>query len=336
MRKVLFLFLAINLFLVLASTVSAHHKEAVLGEATAPSELIFPPITSGTGFILPDSPLFFVDQIFQQVKLTLAFSPESRAKVRAAIAGERLAELRLMLARDNQGGINTALDQLTRESALAAEDLADASAQGKDVKLLAKEINDSIKLQRKLLNEVASQTRGTLKLQLKAARQALKEAKVEVEDELHEDELENEIDEDLEDELADEVEDALESAQDIRIDIVSLQKEASKSAAKALNRREEAVKKAIEERNEALRKSEQKLLEAEKKKQKALLEAQGEAAEEAQEALKKAQEATSKFRKAQQKVFEIKSRSIEETTESSNSGSGSSGSNSGSSNDDEN
>lgn len=307
MRKILSIFLALVLLIILLPTsVSAHHREQVLGEATPSSELVFPPVTSGPGFILPDSPLFFLDKTFQQVKLLLAFSAEAKARVRVQIAGERLAELRVMLVRESQVGINTAISELTRETDLAASSLTDAGAQGKDVKLLAKEINETIKFQRKVLNIVASQTRGVLKLQLKAARQALKEAKVEVEDELPEDELEKEIEENLADEIEDEVEEASESAERVQADLVKLEREVSRAAAKALNRREEAIKKAIEKRDENLRKAEEKLLSAEKTKQEGLLRAQKQAAEQAQEALKRAREASSKFKEARQRVNEIK------------------------------
>lgn len=311
MRKILSVFLALVLLIILfPASVSAHHREQVLGDATPSSELVFPPVTAGTGFILPDSPLFFIDRTFQQVKLLLAFSAEAKARVRAQIAGERMAELRLMLLRENQAAINTTLSELTRETDLAAASLAEASARGQDVKLLAKELNETIKLQRKILNTVASQTRGVLKLQLKAARQALKEAKIEVEDELPEDELENEIEEDLREEVEDEVEEASDSARTVESTLAKLEREASRAAAKALNRREEAIKKAIEKRDEGLRKAEEKLLEAEKKKQEGLLKAQKRASERAQEALKKAQEAAKGFQAAKEKVTEIKNQPV--------------------------
>lgn len=314
----------ILLIIFVPSLASAHHREAILGEATSSAELVFPPVTSGTGFILPDSPLFFLDKTFQQVKLILAFSAEQKARVRAQIAGERMAELRLMLVRENQTAISTVLSELTKETDLAAVSLAEAAASGQDVKPLAKELNEAIKTQRKILNVIASQTGGSLKLQLKAARRALKEAKVEVEDELPEDELENEIEEDLADEIENEVEEASESAKKVESDLIKLEREASRSATKALNRREEAIKKAIEKRDEVLKKAEEKLLEAEKKKQEGLLKAQKKAAEQAQEALKKAQEAATGLQTAQQAVSEIRNQPVGGTTQTITSG-GSSG-----------
>ena len=331
MRKILPVFLGLLLLILfLPASASAHHKEEVLGEATPSAELVFPPVTSGTGFILPDSPFFFLDKTFQQVKLILAFSPQQKARVRAQIAGERMAELRLMLVRENQTAINTVLSELAKETDLAAASLSEAAASGQDVKLLAKELNETIKLQRKILNILASQTRGVLKFQLKAARQALKESKVEVEDELTQEDLENEIEEDLADEIENEVEEASESAKKVESDLVKLEREVSKATAKALNRRQQAIEKAIEKRNDVLIKAEEGLLKAEKTKQEGLLEAQKRASEQAREALKKAQEAASKFKEARKRVTEIKAVPVGGTSGVSNSGSSSS-SNSGSS-----
>ena len=311
-----------------SNSVLAHHKAQVLGDTTVSSQLVFPPVTSGQGFFLPDSPLFFLDQFSQQVKLLFAFSSQQRAKVRAQIAGERLAELRIMLERQNPQGINVALSQLTKEVGFAAKDLSDAAAQGADVKLLAKQINEDIKFQRKLLNLVAHQTSGALKLELKAARQSLKEAKVEVEDELPEDELENEIEEDLLDEVENEVDEASKSARKVERALNELQKEANKSKAKALKRREEAIEEAIEKRDEALRKVGEKLLENEKKKQEKLMEAKEKAAEQARKAIEKAQEAARGFETARDEVNKIINQAP--VSNSGSSGSGDKGEDSGS------
>lgn len=317
--------------LVLTQTASAYHQKLVLGEATEASQLVFPPVASGPGLILPDSPLFFLDKIKQNVRLLLAFTPEGRAKIRGQIAGERLAELRSMMVRSNQEGINTALAQLTSETDLASASLTDAASQGKDVKELASNLNETIKLQRKILGTLASQSRGALKEQLKAARKALKESKVEIEDRLDEDEIENEIEDGLKDEIDEEVEDASQSAQKVDRDLDKLDRHASEVAKKALKRREEALNKAIEQKNDALKKVEERLLENEKKKQENLLEAQKKASGEAREALKRAQQAAQGLKRAQERVNEIRNRPVGGTSDTSSSGSDNSGSSSGSS-----
>lgn len=311
-----------------AKPVFSHHQKQVLGDVAIASELVLPPVTSGAGFILPDSPLFFLDKTFQQIRLFVAFTPERRAKVREKIAGERLAELRIMLSRNDPDGITIALSNLTQEANKMSADLSDAAASGKDVSLLAKNFNETIKTQRKILGILKDQAEGVLKLQLKTARETLKTAKIEIEDELPEDELENEIEEDLNEEIEDEVEEASKSAKRLDHAIDVLSKLASRAAEKQQIRREEALRHAIEVKDEALRKQEEKLQENEEKKHKKLLEAQAKAHHKAREAIEKARIAAEEFEEAKEMVKELE---IQDNDEDESSGSLGSGSGSGSS-----
>lgn len=303
--------LFVSLLLALGKPVSAHHKEQVLGEATSASELVFPPTTAGTGFILPDSPLFFLDEVFQSLRLSLAFGSEGKARVRAQIAGERLAELRVMLSRNDPDGINTALTQLTKQVADASVDLADASSQGKDMSVLAKQFNETVKVDRKILGELASRSSGALKLQLQVARRALKEAKVEIEDELPEDELLKEVQEDLEDSVDENASDAESLVEKLERDLNELDKQATEAAKRSLKNREEALKKAIEEKNNELVKAEEKKLEIEKKKQEKLLDAQKKATIEARKAVADTKRAVRNLERAQDVVDEIRNKPAE-------------------------
>ncbi len=301
--------LVLILIFLLASSkaVLAFHQRQVLGDSTSSSEISIPPTVEGPGLILPDSPLFFLDQVKQNVRLLLAFTPEAKAKVHKDIAGERMAELRFMLAKNNQQAVRTALLGVSDNLKKATEDVSAAKLTGRNVSIIAKSINDDIKAKREVLDILQRQGGGELKSQAKSVDEALKTAKVEVEDALPEAELENEIRDDLERNASLEVREASESAREIKRDLEELDKQANEAAGKALKRREEAVKKAIEERNEALKRVEERLLQAEKKKQDKLLEVHGKAAEQAKEAVEKAKEAAEKFQKAQQTVSEIRS-----------------------------
>lgn len=315
-------FLAISLvsfaflFFAGAGKVSASVRERVLAEATPPAQLNFPPLSSGPGFILPDSPLYFLDNFFQSLRLSLAIDPENRSRVRAQIAGERLAELRVMLARNNPPGIEIALSQLTKEVGFSVKDLADAQAKGKNVSALARELNQIFKNQKNILKAVEDQTSGDLKIRLKAARLTLIDNKIEVQDRLPQDEADNEIKDDLREQLEDETQNIVESAQKAERLLERLNQESSQSAQKALERRTEAVKKAVEEKNELLKKNQEQLKKAEEKKQEELKKVQEEASEAIRKASKEvqasAEKAAEKLKKIEEKIVELQQKSTQE------------------------
>lgn len=287
---------------------SADSRSEILGASTANVQI--PPTVEGPGLLLPDSPFFFLDQLKQNARLFLAFAPENKAKVYTSIAGERLAELRFMLAKNNRAGIQTDLQGIADNFQKAAQELSLAQLSGKNVSDLAKTINNDIKQKQQTLDILENQTRGEIKTQTKAVLEGLMVAKIRVEDALPAQELENEIRDDLNRQIAKRVVEASESAQEIRTDLDELQKGATEAAKNSLKRREEALKKAIKERNEALQKVEERLLENEKKKQENLLRVQQRVAEQAQETIKKAQEAAQNFQKAQLELEKIRNQSV--------------------------
>lgn len=295
------------LFILISNRPVLAHHQSVLGVSTASALPVIPPTAEGPGLILPDSPLFFLDQFKQNLRLLFAFTPEAKAKIHAEIAGERLAELRFMLAKNNITGVNVALQGVAQNLQKAANDVSTAQFAGKDVKVLAKEINDNIKAKQKTLDTLKKKTTGSLNLEVLQVEESLFESKVQVEDSLPDDLLESEVKDDLARKIEQRVNGASESAKLLRRDLDELQKEASESATKSLKRREEALKEAIKKSDETLRRVQEKLLENEKKKQEKLFEAQQKAAEQAQKALINAQNAATSFEKTQQVVNEIKS-----------------------------
>jgi hypothetical protein len=310
MKYCLALLFYIGVFAVLVSTVPctttyAHHKKDVLGESTTASELTFPPVTAGPGLLLPDNPFYFLDRAMQSVRLATAFSSEEKAKVRAKIAGERLAELRIMMARNNEDGIKIALDSLSREVTIASEHLTTAAASGKQVTPLAKELNETIKSQQNILTTLESQSTGILKQRLRTTSEALKEAKVEVEDELPEDELLAEMQEAIEREIEEDIHEASGSADGLEHAIEILTKLASQAATKEQTAREAALRRAIENKNEALTREHERLIDLERRKLERVGEEQKKASEEAKRTIREAQEAARRFREAQKRVQEL-------------------------------
>lgn len=309
MRKSLGVVLSLALFALFASSVFAREK-SVLGLATS-SDLQMPPTVEGPGLILPDSPLFFLDQLKQNTRLLLAFTPEAKAKIHADIAGERMAELRFMLTKSNGSGIKITLSGVSDNLKSASRELSMARLSGKNVSALAKSINENIKRKQQGLDALESQVgESEFKTQVLATLQGIEEAKAEVEDALPQDELENEIRDGLNRKLARQVDAASDSAQQLRIDLLELERQATEASNKSLRRREEALRQAIAARNEALLKVEQRLLENERKKQEKLLEVQQKVAAQAKEAVEKAREAAIKFSAAVKEIERIRTEPV--------------------------
>lgn len=297
------------LFLFFSAPTYAHHRARVLGTSTTSSNLVVPPTTEGPGVFLPDSPLFFLDEMKQNVRLLFAFNPQDRARVYQSIAGERLAELRFMLAKNNGRGVDAALNGVSDNLEKASSEVSQAKFAGGDVSKLAKSINDNIKEKRDFLKAVKDQSDGELQTKLTASLDSLLAAKVEVEDSLKEADLQNEISDDLNFKVQDEMGDMADSTEQLENDLNELKKEASSAASNSLKQREEALQKAIETKNETLKKMEQKRLETEKKKQEGVLKVQEQAAGEALKAVEKAKEAAAKYEEAIKKAEELKTQS---------------------------
>lgn len=293
--------------------VLAHHQGLVLGETTDPTQLDLPVITQGAGLFLPDSPFYFLDEAFQNLKLKLTLDPEKRARLGLQIAGERLAELKIMLSRNNPAGIDTALSQLKKADDLTSRNLNETKALGKDVSHLSQEINEAVKLHQQALEKLENQANGSLQLKFKATKEGLKETKNKIEDQLPEELLDQEIEHGLEQEIEDKVHDASESAKHLENQLKELEKESSKSARKALKNREEALKKALKQNSETLKKEEEGKLKNEKRKQEMLLETQKRMMEEAQKAVFQNQEASQGFQNLNQKIREIRNENREES-----------------------
>ena len=214
-----------------------------------------------------------------------------------------------MLLKNNPDAIKTDLNGVSVNLGKAADNIVAAQLTGRNIKDLAKIINDDIKRKQEVLDILEAESDGELKALVTSVQSSILESKVRVEDSLSEDELENEIRDDLNRQIEKRVDDASESAREMLEDLNELRKEASKSAGKALHRREEALKEAIKKRNEALQKVQEKLLENERKRQDKLLEVQ-EKLRSSKGSNTKAQEAAIKFQKAQDALERIQQQPV--------------------------
>ena len=184
--------------------------------------------------------------------MLLAFTPEQRAKIHNAVAGERMAELRFMLAKNNSAGIRVALLGISDNLKAASEDVADAKLTGRNIDVLAEEINNSIKEKQKILSGLGGQATGELQAQVAAVREALKTAKTKVEEDLPVGLLTGETIDDLNQQIGDNINSASLSAQEINRSINVLNKLSTRSAQKQASSQSSQIKSLITEFQKAL------------------------------------------------------------------------------------
>ncbi len=288
------------------SALATSHREAVLGSSTDLSQINFPPVTAGPGLILPDSPFYFLDEFKQGVKLTLSMGPRTRSITHLDIAGERLAELRVMIQRGNMQGISIALMGISSETQKAVDDMADANAQGKDVEKLAKDITAHIKITREILKNVSDQADKDLSLSLEASRENLRNAKIFAENYLPQPDLENEIADNILERLDQNVLGAKTTTSHIQIAADEYQKMASDAAQRTLQIRQKGLDDATASNDkEKINEAKEELdLEVKKgEKTAALLQ---ELFEQAETALQKGAEASQNYEKARQQLKNMK------------------------------
>ena len=139
-----------------------------------------PPTAEGPGFILPDSPLFFLDEVKQNIRIFLAIRPQDKAEVFNSIAGERIAELRYMLARNNQKGIEISLKGISQNTQGAADSLAEAQFRGNNVEKLAEDINTDIKRRQEGLDVLLASSTGELKTMVLGTQTSVYDSKAKV------------------------------------------------------------------------------------------------------------------------------------------------------------
>ncbi|HEX7041757.1 MAG TPA: DUF5667 domain-containing protein [Patescibacteria group bacterium] len=225
--------LLIGIFLLLTSTVYVHAaiRQGVLGLNA--NNLSLPPTSEGPGYIMPDSPLYFLDNLKQQIRLSFAFTPQAKAKVYASIAGERLAELRFELLKNNTNAAEVALNGVRENTKLAALSLDDARQTGVDVEGQAKDLNLQIKQHLISLDALALESTGEMRAAVSYTTQTMADAKALVESGMQKDLAVNEAKDDLSREIALNFVEASNSATQLRQDLDLLQKQASQDAQKS-------------------------------------------------------------------------------------------------------
>ncbi|MBU2632397.1 hypothetical protein KKG52_01655 [Patescibacteria group bacterium] len=240
MRGLLAVFLGLVILFSSGSSAFAYNYRNVLGASD--QNLSIPPTVEGPGIFLPDSPFYFLDQFKQTVRLTVAFTPEQKAKVRSQIAGERMAELRFMLARNNQAGIKATLNDLSENLKESAEEVDRATFAGKDTTKLAKEVNDNIKAKQRVLDELNKTAEGEVKTWIQSAVAGVEVAKVKVENSLNEADFTNEVKDGIDREIELELNEASSSGTQLEEALEDYRLAAEQAAKKSVEARAENIK----------------------------------------------------------------------------------------------
>lgn len=122
--------------------------------------------------LTPESTFYFLDRLGENLRQFFTFNPEARAKLQVEFAGERIAEIKIMIEKKgtNAKGLTIAESLLQANVAYAAEIVSEEKTSGKDVTTLAKTLNDEFDAQDKLLE----QTFKDAKAQLQAQRKEIK------------------------------------------------------------------------------------------------------------------------------------------------------------------
>lgn len=122
--------------------------------------------------LTPESSLYFLDRLGENLRQFFTFNPEAKARLQIEFAGERIAEIKVIVEKKgpNAKGLARAQSLLQANVAYAAEIVSEEKTSGKDVSALAKTLNDEFDARDRLLE----QTFKDAKAQLKAERKEIK------------------------------------------------------------------------------------------------------------------------------------------------------------------
>jgi len=273
--------------------------------------------------LTPESPFYFLDRIGEVLQEFLAFNPEAKARLQVVFAGERIAEIKVIL--ETKGveakGLAVAQARLEEHAKKAVDIVEKEKGKGKDVSKLAGEIVDNFHFQRKAAKQVfedAKEEFKTKKRQLhKELLIAIKSGDTETQEriraelvvieimkdeaevkkdaviealEAEKDRLQDELDEKKRQE--DEARDAVEEAKDAKKEAEEKQQELKEKIEEEQAKAEEKLKEAEEKEAERIQEETEKIQEQLKKEE-----------EKAEEARKKAEEAE---REAEKRLLELK------------------------------
>jgi len=131
-----------------------------------------PQVALPSAGLTPESSFYFLDRLGENLRQFFTFNPEAKAKLQIEFAGERIAEIKVIVEKKgvNAKGLAIAESLLQANVAYATEIVSEEKVSDKDLSALAKTLNDEFDARDKLLE----QTFKDAKAQLKAQRKEIK------------------------------------------------------------------------------------------------------------------------------------------------------------------
>ena len=126
-------------------------------------------VTFPSAGLTPESSFYFLDRLGENMRQFFTFNSEAKANLQIEFAGERIAEIKVMVEKKgaNAKGLAIAESLLQANVAYAAEIVSKEKISGKDVAALAKKLNDEFDERDKLLEKTFKDAKDQLKTQRK-------------------------------------------------------------------------------------------------------------------------------------------------------------------------
>ncbi|MDP3974835.1 MAG: hypothetical protein Q8P88_00915 [Candidatus Jorgensenbacteria bacterium] len=129
--------------------------------------------------ITPASPFYFLDKIGEGLREFFTFNPEGKARLQITFAAERVAEIKIIL--ETKGieakGLEVAQARLQAHLANAATIVTNRKSEGKDVRALAKELDDEFDGPKSALKETFKAEKRALEGKEKELKAKIREAR---------------------------------------------------------------------------------------------------------------------------------------------------------------
>ena len=125
--------------------------------------------------LTPDSTFYFLDRLGENLRQFFTFNPEAKAKLQIEFAGERIAEIKVMVNKKEPEtkGIEKAKSLLLSNVAYAAEIVNQEKVAGKDVSAFAKNLDNEFDAREKLLTQTFLEAREKLLAERKEIKDKL-------------------------------------------------------------------------------------------------------------------------------------------------------------------